>query len=523
RYIAARLGPLPGWTMGYGFDLWEWADGGELAEWHRHLHAHFGWPHLLGARASKNKLDQLTEALDYSSYEQHRPDYATYVRTIERRPEKPSFSEDRFRIRESGYPEKDYDMERKRRGLWHSAMAGGVANIWGCLLGEGGDGGPALPYPDPHAIRTYAEFFRHRFLNDLRRDNTLTDGVCLRTPDSGHFLFYKEETDSLRMDLAAMPGPRRAVAIDTRKPYREIDLGRLEPRRQEWKAPHRSDWAIAVGEFRADRGKKPADGADAEPIRPYAKNPFYWEYKGKPVLLLGGSDDDNLFQWEEPRLREHLDRLAAAGGNYVRNTMSARDDGNLQPFARLPNGRYDLDKFNEEYWKRFETLLRLARERDIIVQIELWDRFDFAREPWEKNAYNPENNVTYTAEQSGLKPRYPQHPGGNQNPFFRTVPELENNETVLKYQRAQVDRMLSISLNYPNVLYCMDNETSGRPEWGAYWANHIRRRAKEKGVEVHTTEMWDPWDLSDPLHRNTFDHPETYSFIDVSQNNHQKG
>lgn len=157
------------------------------------------------------------------------------------------------------------------------------------------------------------------------------------------------------------------------------------------------------------------------------------------------------------------------------------------------------------------------------MQIELWDRFDFAREPWEQNAYNPENNVSYTAEQSRLETRYPQHPGGNQNPFFRTVPKLENNEVVLRYQRAQVDRMLELSLEYPNVLYCMDNETSGRPEWGAYWAEYIRQKAREKGVVVHTTEMWDPWDLGDPLHRHTFDHPETYTFVDISQNNHQKG
>ena len=32
-------------------------------------------------------------------------------------------------------------------------------------------------------------------------------------------------------------------------------------------------------------------------IKAYSKNQYYWQYKGKPVLLLGGSDDDNLFQW----------------------------------------------------------------------------------------------------------------------------------------------------------------------------------------------------------------------------------
>ncbi|RPJ83032.1 MAG: hypothetical protein EHM18_14965 [Acidobacteria bacterium] len=37
-----------------------------------------------------------------------------------------------------------------------------------------------------------------------------------------------------------------------------------------------------------------ADGADH--IRPYEANPRYWQYEGRPVLLLGGSKDDNLFQ-----------------------------------------------------------------------------------------------------------------------------------------------------------------------------------------------------------------------------------
>lgn len=98
RHIAARLGPLAGWTMSYGFDLWEWVDGKQLAEWHDHMHEHFGWPHLLGGRWEKNALTQATEALDYSSYEQLRPDYLKYVEMLEKRPGKPSFAEDRFRV-----------------------------------------------------------------------------------------------------------------------------------------------------------------------------------------------------------------------------------------------------------------------------------------------------------------------------------------------------------------------------------------------------------------------------------------
>ena len=261
--------------------------------------------------------------------------------------------------------------------------------------------------------------------------------------------------------------------------------------------------------------------AEVARIRPHAARPAYWEYDGMPVVLIGGSVEDNLFQI--PDLGAHLDLLKSAGGNYVRNTMSSRDEGNVWPFAQDGSWRYDLSRPNPDYWRRFEQLLRLAHERDIIVQIELWDRFDFTREPWTLNPYNPAININYTTATSGLQPAYPNHPGRNDNPFFRTVPALDYNSVVLEFQHAQVERMLSISLHYGNVLYCIDNETNGRPEWGSYWARRLRERAAKAGVEVHTTEMWDAWDLSDPMHAYTFDHPDLYTFLDVSQNNHQTG
>ncbi len=249
RYIAARLGPLPGWTMGYGFDNFEWVQSDDLRKWHSYLHGQMGWPHLLGARAHSNRLSQIFEGLDYAAYEQHQPDYDKYVETIERRPGKPSFSEDRFRIRKnSQYAFKDYDMEMTRRGLWHSTMAGGVANIWGHLAGDSSDIG-STPYPHPEWIKAYAQFFRGRFAADLVRDNRLTDGRCLKRPGKGHYLFYKEGAASVLMDLSEMSGTQHAVAVDARKPYTEIDLGPLPPSRQTWTAPHQSDWAIAVGDF----------------------------------------------------------------------------------------------------------------------------------------------------------------------------------------------------------------------------------------------------------------------------------
>jgi len=280
---------------------------------------------------------------------------------------------------------------------------------------------------------------------------------------------------------------------------------------------------LTLAGLAATPGTRGASRADSGRIRPWPKNPRYWQYKGKPVLLLGGSKDDNLFQI--PDLKEHLDVLKSVGGNYIRNTMSSRDPGNVWPFHKRSDGKYDLDRPNREYWNRFENLLRLASRRDIVIQIELWDRFDFAiyMQSWSRNPYNPRNNIRYTAAESGLKEVIRTHPGRRENAFFRSVPALENNRMVLRCQQAQVDKMLSLSLPYGNVLYCMDNETNESAEWGSYWSNHIKRKAAEAGIEVHTTEMWDAADPMHDHHKRTFDHPETYSFCDISQNNGNRG
>ncbi len=257
-------------------------------------------------------------------------------------------------------------------------------------------------------------------------------------------------------------------------------------------------------------------------IQPYAKNPYYWQYEGKPVMLLGGSKDDNLFQL--PELKDHLQEIANAGGNYIRNTMSDRKNKGFEvyPFKKLDNGKYDLDQWNKEYWQRFENMLRRTSELDIIVQIEVWDRFDYSRDNWGPHPYNPKNNINYTYEESGFQEEYPKHPGANVQPFFFTTPKQRNNKIVLPYQQKFVNKLLDHALQYPNVLYCIDNETSGEEAWSAYWAEFIRQRAQKENKIVNITEMWDDWNLRDKEHRRTFDHPERYDFLDVSQNNHQR-
>lgn len=257
-------------------------------------------------------------------------------------------------------------------------------------------------------------------------------------------------------------------------------------------------------------------------IQPYSENPRYWQYRGKPVLLLGGTKDDNLFQVSD--LKEHLDLLAACGGNYIRNTMSARDNGNVQPFPRLDSGKYDLRRWNPEYWQRLERMLRLTHEKEIFVQVEIWAFHDFNRQTWLENPWRPGNNVNYTQDETTLR-NTSVNLGSSKQEFFFTVPAVNDDPVVLQHQQRFVDRILEHTLEYDHVLYCITNEIHPQfpPQWGWYWAEYIRAKASQAGKTIEVTEMlWEP-DMQSEQQKASLDHPEIYSYFECSQNSANSG
>ncbi len=259
------------------------------------------------------------------------------------------------------------------------------------------------------------------------------------------------------------------------------------------------------------------------------ENPFYWQYKDTPVMLLGGSWQDNLFN-HPMGLEAHLDKLSSVGGNYVRNTMSHRNVGNVFAYERNQNGLFNLDRFNEEYWRRFRNFLELCYRRDIIVQIEIWEPHDLCGDHqsfggWSHNPFNPQNNINYTLEETGMPETVNYRPGEepSDHPIFRTVPELNHNKLVLKYQQAYVDKVLSIAFQYPNTLFCISNESGEVMEWSNYWADYAHAAAKAAGIKAHVTEMRRKPDIRSIDHQTVFDFPERYTFLDISQNNGHYG
>ncbi len=235
-------------------------------------------------------------------------------------------------------------------------------------------------------------------------------------------------------------------------------------------------------------------------IAPWTENPQYWQYKGEPVLLLGGSDHDNLFNHPDTGpdgLEAHLDVLASNNGNYVRNTMSSRDENNPWPYEKNENNLYDLSKWNEEYWQRFDNFLQMTSERDIIVQIEFWDGHDIqnrnggdaAIERWNAHPLNPKNNINYTADETSLPDLWDRGYLEETHPALRTIPAENNDQIVLMYQRHFINEVMNRTLKYDHVLYTIQNESWASKEWSNYWASFAREKAAERSKRICISDM----------------------------------
>ncbi len=239
-------------------------------------------------------------------------------------------------------------------------------------------------------------------------------------------------------------------------------------------------------------------------IKPYSKNPSYWQYKGRPILLIGGSDDDNLFQWTDNNLTDHLDLLISVGGNFVRNTMSDRDEGNVFAFKEIEPKLYDLNQWNDEYWERLHFFLEETKTRDIIVQLTVWDQWDLTiQKLWDVHPWNSKCNVNYEVNDLSTK-----------SDFFNTV--TNKNEKVLSYQNKYVEKLLETTLNYNHVLYNINNESWAGLEWENYWAEKLLTKARNQQKEIEITTM--------QLHaegsvKALCYYKDLYSFVDISQIN----
>lgn len=284
-------------------------------------------------------------------------------------------------------------------------------------------------------------------------------------------------------------------------------------------------------------------------IEPYAENPMYWQYNDRPILLFGGSNRDNIFHWagDGAKLTDHLDLLRNCGGNYIRCTMSSRAytpegyrwDLLPYPFAKA-DGQYDLRRWNEEYWSKLRTFLSETKKRGIVVQLELWDRWNEsgdsrkARFGWYDSPWNPNNNSTYDWSDSPLL-----RPG--KTDFYNAIhyAAVENDPVLLPLQQRFVEKVIDEVIDNGNdhVLFQVDNESGIGDETlepDPYWARFARQYAASKGADDIFVCSSRRFHRPTPYQTTTFqdwDNPEVrvplanavFNFSDISQNSGTSG
>jgi hypothetical protein len=159
-------------------------------------------------------------------------------------------------------------------------------------------------------------------------------GLC--SSAEGRYLFYREDTERVELELRSMKASARAVAVDARRPYEERDLGEISPGIQTFEAPYRSDWAVAVGSF--DRAPRPRVNREREaPIAPSDLVVESGSARSVDLAFRDRSDDERGFE---------LERAVSRGGT----------PGAFERIATLPAGttRFSDPSLRPEtqYWYR---------------------------------------------------------------------------------------------------------------------------------------------------------------------------
>ena len=130
------------------------------------------------------------------------------------------------------------------------------------------------------------------------------------------------------------------------------------------------------------------------PVRVYPENPHYMMYMGKPILLVTSDEHYGAVVNTEFDYVAFLNKLSSKGFNFTRiypgsyievenaflngNVLGVRNGKQILPWAKtnVPGAspvqggyKYDLDKWNEEYFERLRDFCKQASSRGIIVEI----------------------------------------------------------------------------------------------------------------------------------------------------------
>jgi hypothetical protein len=146
----------------------------------------------------------------------------------------------------------------------------------------------------------------------------------------------------------------------------------------------------------------------AEPIRLHPDNPHYFRFQGKPAFLITSGEHYGAvlnLDFDHP---PYLDELQRRGFNLTRtfsgtyrevpgsfkirdNTLAPAPGRYLAPWARRGD-KFDLDAFDDAYFRRLKSFLTEAGHRGIVVELVLFCPL-YEEILWDVSPMNARNNV----------------------------------------------------------------------------------------------------------------------------------
>lgn len=159
----------------------------------------------------------------------------------------------------------------------------------------------------------------------------------------------------------------------------------------------------------------PVVAAD-KPLALHPNNPHYFQFRGKPTILITSAEHYGAVLNSEFDTTRYLDELHRHGLNLTRvlsgvycedtkafgitrNTLAPTDGKLLCPWARSQNPGYagggnafDLSRWDDAYFQRLKAFLAEAGKRGIVVELVLFCPF-YEDSMWNLSPMNAANNV----------------------------------------------------------------------------------------------------------------------------------
>lgn len=194
---------------------------------------------------------------------------------------------------------------------------------------------------------------------------------------------------------------------------------------------------------------------------------------GEGVYLFGHGIT-NLISQVRIDISEHNKHYASFGANTLRLHLTQGALGGGAPWKQLPDGRYDLEQWNEIYWRRLKLFMDDCLGRRIYPFIQIWDEpvIEQGSQRWAAHPFRPSNNVNSL---QGLN----DDPQGHGIEGFYDL----RNKKLIELQRCFVKRVLDFTAHYGICIYSICNEydfSDNAPlDWQDHWINFFRSYEQE--------------------------------------------